>query len=76
MKIGDLIRVPPCTNARGTAPGHPCGCIFCANNSTRVGIVIRDVARDYIKPGHLDVKFDVGVWSLTPDEVEIISESP
>jgi len=76
MKIGDLIKVPPCTNARGTAPGHPCGCIFCANNSTRIGLVINNDSRTFIKPGHLEVKFDIGVWSLTPDEVEIISESP
>ena len=76
MKVGDLIRVPPCTNAKGNPPYHPCGCIFCDKNSTRVGIVISSDSRAYINPGHLEVKFDIGIWSLTPDEVEIISESP
>ena len=76
MKVGDLIKVPPCTNAKGNPPYHPCGCIFCDNNSTRVGIVISNTSRAYINPGHLEVKFDIGIWSLTPDEVEIISESP
>jgi len=71
MKVGDLIRVPPCTN-----DNHSCGCIFCDKNSTRIGIVISSDSRAYINPGHLEVKFDIGIWSLTPDEVEIISESP
>ena len=47
MKVGDLVRIPTCTNARGEEPGQPCTCFFCCGKSSRIGVVTDvEVPRD------------------------------
>ena len=85
MKVGDLVRAIEDTDACWT--GKWCGCWFCSNNSTRIGVVIKKlgVRRDpmgNISPpsakrwgGYWSVLFDVGVWRLYGKELETINES-
>ncbi len=79
MKIGDLVIVPECLSASGKPPGRSCGCFFCAQNSNRIGMIVKHVpsSPDYI---HWVAVFDVGEWAFYPPDVaagdvEVISES-
>ena len=82
MKIGDLVRVPACTNAKGEEPGHPCTCFFCCGNSSRIGVVT-DVEATLAAPYSRKYRamFDIGPWTFSerelqdPTLIEVISES-
>ena len=39
IKTGDVVRVGPCTPKKDM-PGWRCYCVFCACDSTRIGVVI------------------------------------
>ena len=64
MKVGDLVRIPTCTNAKGEVPGHPCTCFFCWGKSNRIGIVTKIDHR-----GHTAL-FDIGPWSFSEREIQ------
>ena len=82
MKVGDLVRIPACTNARGKEPGQPCTCFFCCGKSSRIGVVT-DVEAPMIAPYSRKYRamFDIGPWTFSEREVqdptliEVISES-
>jgi hypothetical protein len=81
MKVGDLVRSVDNT----CEDGHWCGCWFCSNNSSRLGIIIKKLSprRDplgTIAPtaaakfdGYWSVLFDAGVWRLYGLEMEVVS---
>ena len=81
MKVGDLVRAVDKT----CEMGHWCGCWFCSNNSSRIGMIIKKngkdsgpitvVARHDPPGGYWTVLFDVGEWRLYGQEMEVISEA-
>jgi hypothetical protein len=82
MKVGDLVRIPPCTNSMGQVPGHPCTCFFCWGKCSRIGVVT-DVEDPMDGPysRKYRVMFDIGPWTFSereiqdPTLIEVISES-
>jgi len=82
MKVGDLVRIPVCTNARGEEPGQPCTCFFCCGKSSRIGVVT-DVEVPGVPPyaPRYRAMFDVGPWTFNereiqdPTLIEVINES-
>ena len=92
MKVGDLVKVSKCDNDdptyEGTLPSNDkCGCWFCSNGSSRIGVIVRKLGsrRDplgTIDPsaavkfgGYWSVLFDAGEWRLYGKEMEMINES-
>ena len=85
MKVGDLVHVIDDDN--GCYSGQWCGCSFCNNNSSRIGVIIKKlgVRRDplgNIHPpaatkfgGYWTVLFDFGDWRLYGIELEVISKN-
>jgi hypothetical protein len=81
MKVGDLVRIPVCTNARDEMPGHPCTCFFCYGNSSRIGVVT-DVKNPQSSGWRrkYEAMFDIGPWTFSEREIldhtliEVISE--
>lgn len=81
MKIGDLVMSVDST----CRSGHRCGCWFCSNNSSRIGMIVRKHKKDsgpltVIMPhdppgGYWSVLFDAGEKSLYGQEMKVISES-
>ena len=82
MKVGDLVRIPTCTNAKGEDPGQPCTCFFCWGKSSRIGVVT-DVEVPVVAPysRKYRVIFDIGPWGFSeretqdPTLIEVISGS-
>ena len=80
MKVGDLVRIPACTNAKGEAPGQDCTCFFCCGNSSRIGVVI-DVVQHLRIGRKYRAMFDIGPWTFSEREtqdltlIEVINES-
>jgi len=78
VKVGDLVIVPECLSASGKPPGRPCECLFCGNNSNRIGLVTEKL---YDSHGNgFDVAFDIGKWAFWPPDiregdVEVLSEN-
>ncbi len=82
MKVGDLVEV------RGDTceSGHQCGCWFCSNNSSRVGVIIKKhrPARSPLENlatnsseaagGYWTVLFNAGDCWLYGTELEVINE--
>ena len=83
MKVGDLVRIPPCTNSMGQVPGHPCTCFFCCGKSSRIGVVT-DVMNSQSSAWRRKYKamFDIGPWTFSEREIqdstliEVINGSP
>ena len=81
MKVGDLVRIPTCTNAKGEEPGQSCTCFFCCGKSSRIGLVT-DVHKPMIPQDALKYRviFDIGPWSFSeretqdPTLIEVINE--
>ena len=71
MKVGDLIKVTSCEG------GHGCGCFFCYNESTGIGIVLTHLNEEGVKhsDGYWSAIFDVGEWRIYGTEAEVINES-
>ena len=84
MKVGDLVHA--IDDNQSCYSGHWCGCWFCSNNSSRIGVVIkklgprRDPMGNVAPPaakkwgGYWTVMFDAGEWRLYGKEVEVINE--
>ena len=84
MKVGDLIKL--IDDSDTCYSGHWCGCWFCTNNSSRIGVVIKrlgpSLAQGHFAPsaarkwgGYWAVMFDAGEWRLYGAEAEVINES-
>ena len=74
MKVGDLVRVTDCVHEGD----NPCGCLFCGEESNRIGIVLaryRAPKDDLALHRLWTVMFDIGPWELYDYEVKIINES-
>ena len=72
MKVGDLVRISECP----VFEMGSCFCAFCADNSSRIGVVTKRV------PGRGSggelawmVNFDIGEREISNNEVEVINES-
>ena len=70
MQVGDLIKIKECLTITGNNPIKKC-CFLCAQNSSRVGLVIFE----NILPKILDttcwsVLFDVGPWSVYQSDID------
>tara|TARA_Y100000310_G_scaffold46967_1_gene43572 strand:- start:276 stop:629 length:354 start_codon:yes stop_codon:yes gene_type:complete len=82
MKVGDLVRIPTCTNELGEPPGQACTCFFCWGKSSRIGVVT-DVEDPIVGPYSRKYRamFDIGSWSFSereiqdPTLIEVISAS-
>ena len=82
MKVGDLVKV----DDNACEGGHVCGCWFCSNDSSRVGVIVTRLGKTRdplgtIAPeaasfhgGYWSVLFDAGEWRLYGKEMEVISE--
>ena len=81
MKVGDLIRIRECLTITGNKPIKKCGCFLCAQNSSRVGLVMsKNIVPRTLDVPFWEVLFDVGSWNLHQSdidggEVEVISET-
>ena len=81
MKVGDLVMAGTDT----CESGHQCGCWFCSNGSSRIGMIVRKhkkdsgpltvVARHDPPGGYWSVLFDAGECNLYGLEMKVISES-
>ena len=71
MKVGDLIKIPPCDPMPDEWESHCCPCFFCSRKSSRIGIV---VSKSPHSRKRWRTIFDCGEWDLLDDEGEIISE--
>ena len=71
MKVGDLVRIPTCTNAKGEEPGQPCTCFFCCGNSSRIGVVT-DVKNSQSSGWRrkYEAMFDIGPWTFSEREIQ------
>jgi len=82
MKVGDLVKVAD----NACEGGHGCGCWFCYNDSSGIGVVVSRLggaalALATIAPehavkhgGYWSVLFDAGEWRLYGKEFEVIGE--
>ena len=73
MKVGDLIKVAPCSKDK-----DDCECFFCNYDSSRIGLVVRITRKDPMT--RYCTLFDCGEWEIFPSDirhgnVEVISES-
>ncbi len=72
MKVGDLVRVSECP----VFEMGSCSCIFCADNSSRIGVVTKRVpGRGSAGEIAWMANFDIGAWAISNTNVEIINES-
>ncbi len=73
VKVGDLIRMDDCTAIDGGSLIFPCGCPLCANNSSRVGLVVAETEYD----NNWSMLFDFGeiVFYLGNNDFDVISAS-
>tara|TARA_Y100000034_G_scaffold97765_1_gene119502 strand:- start:1707 stop:1925 length:219 start_codon:yes stop_codon:yes gene_type:complete len=71
MKVGDLIRVPECPIFEMGS----CTCVFCANNSSRIGVVTKKIPASGSEGGLGMANFDIGEWAISNDNAEVINES-
>jgi len=81
VKEGDLVIY---TSDDTCHSGEWCGCWFCSNNSTRLGIILERLgpSRHYRSDpisfpkfnGYWSVLFDIGEWRLYGNELEVINE--
>ena len=73
MKIGDLVKVSNNT----CEGGHGCGCWFCYNESSALGIVVEHLNEKGVRHsgGYWAVMFKAGEWRLYGTEIEVISEN-
>lgn len=72
MKVGDLIIA---RELQGCMKDPDCFCFFCENDSSRVGLVLREIGpRVKHSEGYWLAMFDVGEWRLYGTEAEVISE--
>jgi len=73
VKVGDLIKIPDCQ--RGECDDD-CGCWFCYNNSSGLGILIEKISEnDHPGNQYWSIAFDCGMWRLYQSEVELLGES-
>lgn len=76
MKVGDLIKVAPCSRDK-----VDCECFFCVENSSRIGLVFAETVRDgSLAPSGWDTLFDCGTWEIFLSDirhgnVEVVSEA-
>ena len=75
MKVGDLVRVKDCGEARDFGKTWGCECFFCTGRSNRIGVVLGPAPRN-----GWNIMFDCGSWVVTErdrtrGDVEVISES-
>ena len=82
MKVGDLVKVVDSTCENG----HWCGCWFCSNNSSRIGVIVRKhgvnkgpLTAVYEEVpsstgGYWSVLFNAGEWRLYGKEMKLINE--
>ena len=71
MKSADLIQVLDCSIVDNEFVRMSCGCFLCADNSNRIGLVIKRSGRNRIC---WQVLFDIGpgwVMDNTPDMVVV-----
>jgi len=73
VKVGDLIKVSSSTCTVEDLPAD-CGCWFCCNNSSRMGVVLKKLSEG-MGNSYWSILFDAGAWRLYGDEFEVISES-
>ena len=71
MKVGDLVRIPTCTNELGELPGLPCTCFFCWGESSRIGVVT-DVKNSQSSGWRrkYEAMFDIGPWTFSEREIQ------
>jgi hypothetical protein len=71
MKVGDLVRIPTCTNELGEQPGQPCTCFFCWGKSSRIGVVT-DVKNSQSSGWRrkYEAMFDIGPWTFSEREIQ------
>jgi len=74
MKVGDMIQVLDCTTAESEGVRMICGCFLCADNSNRIGLVIkRSVTRGW-KQHRWQVLFDIGTgWVTDNTSIMVVS---
>ena len=86
MKLGDLVKVKECfPELERHWDREPCGCFFCHNESTRIGVVMKRHAHevdddDEVVLEYWDVLFDCGMWQVyrsdfSCGEVVVVSEA-
>ena len=73
VRVGDLVRMDDCTAIDGGALIFPCGCPLCANNSSRVGLVVSETEYS----DNWSMLFDFGeiVFYLGDNDFDVISAS-
>ena len=74
IKVGDLIKVAGCSLEKDS-----CECFFCADSSSRVGLVVCETFHGGQHAGW-NVLFDCGEWEVYPSDVrhgdvKVISEN-
>jgi hypothetical protein len=71
VKVGDLVRIPTCTNEKGEEPGQPCTCFFCCGKSSRIGVVT-DVMNPQSSRWRRKYRaiFDIGPWTFSEREIQ------
>ena len=71
VKVGDLIRMDDCTAIDGGSLIFPCGCPLCANNSSRIGLVVAETEHS----DNWSLLFDFGeiVFYLGHNDFDVIS---
>lgn len=81
MKVGDVIKVNECMTLSGKRPIKDCGCLLCAQNSNRIGVITgKHLVKNTLDAFYWSVSLDVGPWNLYQSDVdagdvEVISES-
>jgi hypothetical protein len=77
MKVGDLVKIPPCIPyVQG-----PCDCFFCHYDSNRVGVVMEAPGLGVNEYYDWLVMFDCGEWEIYESDMarmrmaEVVSES-
>jgi len=73
VKVGDLVKV---TNQTcGPAGPQDCGCWFCWNDSSGIGVIVTRLNGEDLQHsgGYWAVLFDAGEWRLYGIEMNILS---
>ena len=80
MKVGDLVRASDddCNSCTLDTDGNllsDCWCFFCAQDSSRIGVVVAQLNEEGVRHsgGYWSIMFDVGEWRLYGTEAEVLS---